>query len=75
MQKFSNRLISLRKEHGLTQEGLAKIIGKTRSTVSGYETEGKEPELETICLLAHYFGVTTDYLLGLTEERKPFPKK
>lgn len=67
MQKFSNRLISLRKEHGLTQEGLAKIIGKTRSTVSGYETEGKEPELETICLLAHYFGVTTDYLLGYSD--------
>lgn len=43
MQKFSNRLISLRKEHGLTQEELAKIIKKTRSSVSGYETEGKEP--------------------------------
>lgn len=69
MQKFSNRLISLRKERGLTQEDMAKVIQKKRSTVSGYETEGKEPDLETVCLLAGYFGVTTDYLLGYSENR------
>lgn len=67
MQKFSNRLISLRKEHGLTQEELAKIIKKTRSSVSGYETEGKEPDLETVCLMANFFGVSTDYLLGYSD--------
>lgn len=67
MQKFSNRLISLRKERGLTQEDMAKVIQKKRSTVSGYETEGKEPDLETVCLLAKYFGVTTDYLLGYSD--------
>lgn len=69
MQNFSNRLISLRKERGLTQEDLAKLIQKKRSTVSGYETEGKEPDLETVCFLAKYFGVTTDYLLGYSDER------
>ena len=69
MQKFSNRLISLRKERSLTQEDLAKIIHKKRSTVSGYETEGKEPDLETVCFLAKYFGVSTDYLLGYSDER------
>ena len=69
MQIFSNRLISLRKERGLTQEDMAKVIQKKRSTVSGYETEGKEPDLETVCLLAGYFGVTTDYLLGYSENR------
>lgn len=69
MQKFSNRLIALRKEKGLTQEDLAKVIQKKRSTVSGYETEGKEPDLETVCVLASYFGVSTDYLLGFSSER------
>lgn len=69
MQKFSNRLISLRKERGLTQEDLAKLIHKKRSTVSGYETEGKEPDLDTVCWLANYFGVSTDYLLGYSDER------
>lgn len=69
MQKFSNRLIALRKEKSLTQEDLAKVIQKKRSTVSGYETEGKEPDLETVCILANYFGVSTDYLLGFSNER------
>lgn len=69
MQKFSTRLISLRKERGLTQEELANAIHKKRSTLSGYETEGKEPDLELVCFLAQYFGVSTDYLLGYSDER------
>ena len=69
MSKFSDRLISLRKELGLTQEALSAAIHKKRSTYSGYETEGKEPDIETICMFAKYFGVTTDYLLGFSNER------
>ncbi len=69
MKKFSECLISLRKERRETQEDLAKVIHKKRSTVSGYETEGKEPDLETVALLAKHFRVTTDYMLGLTNER------
>ncbi len=69
MQKFSTRLISLRKERGITQQDLAKITQKSRSTISGYETGGKEPEFETVCFLADYFGVSTDYLLGHSDEK------
>ena len=70
MQKFSDRLISLRNERRLTQEEMANIINKKRSTVSGYETGGKEPEFETVCFLAQYFGVSTDYLLGRSDNRR-----
>lgn len=69
MQIFSKRLISLRKERGLTQADLAKLVQKQRSTISGWETEGKEPDLSTVCQFAKFFGVTTDYLLGYSEER------
>lgn len=69
MQKFSNRLIALRKERGLTQEALAVLIHKKRSTISGYETEGKEPDINTLCYMARYFGVSTDFLLGNSDER------
>lgn len=69
MKVFSSRLASLRKERGMTQEELAKALNKKRSTYSGYETEGKEPDLETVCILANYFGVSTDYLLGYSNER------
>lgn len=69
MQMFSVRLTSLRKERGLSQEELAKIINKTRSAVSGYEVEDKEPPFELLCTLAKFFGVSTDYLLGVSDER------
>ena len=44
MDKFSERLVALRKEKDLTQAEFARLCGKQRTTVSGYETEGKEPD-------------------------------
>lgn len=67
---FGQRLVALRKERHLTQEELGKAIGRGRSTYSGYETEGKEPNFKTVCFLSCYFGVTTDYLLGVSDERE-----
>lgn len=69
MKVFSQRLIALRKERELTQADLAKAIHKTRSTVSGYETEGKEPDYEMLCALARFFSVSVDYLLGVEDCR------
>lgn len=70
MSRFSDRLISLRKEHRMTQSDLAQLLGKQRSTVSGYETGGKEPEFDTLCVLADRFEVSIDYLLGRDDERR-----
>lgn len=69
MTSFSARLIALRKERDMTQYDLAKATERTRSTISGYETEGKEPNYETLCEFANFFGVTTDYLLGVSDSR------
>ena len=69
MQAFSTRLIALRKERQMTQTDLAKAIHKTRSTISGYETEGKEPDFGTLCSFAVFFGVSVDYLLGKEDLR------
>ncbi|KNF08525.1 putative transcriptional regulator [Gottschalkia purinilytica] len=66
---FSKRLKQLRKEHQLTQEELAQKISKNRSTIAGYETERKEPDHETLILLADFFEVPLDYLLGRTDIR------
>ena len=68
---FSARLTALRKEHNMTQSDLAKVLHKTRSTVSGYETEGKEPDYDLLCSIAQYFGVSTDYLLGISDNLTP----
>lgn len=68
-QIFSERLALLRSERGLTQEGLARALNGTRSTMSGYETSGKEPDFEMLCTFARFFGVSSDYLLGLSDEK------
>ncbi|KDR95938.1 Transcriptional regulator, contains XRE-family HTH domain [Peptoclostridium litorale DSM 5388] len=68
---FSERLKTLRNEKGLTQQDIADILGIGRATVAGYETKGKQPDYEKLTLLADYFNVSTDYLLGRTDQRKP----
>lgn len=69
MESFAKRLVELRKERGMTQGDIAKLIGKARTSVQGYETENKEPSYELLCFLADYFDVSTDYLLGHTDVR------
>ena len=69
MTNFPDRLKALRKENGFTQTELAEKLNLSRSTYSGWESEGKEPDIATICFLANLFGVSCDYLLGYTDER------
>ena len=60
---FANRLKELRNERHLSQQELADKLEMPRSTYGGYETEGKEPNIDTLCILANFFGVSTDYLM------------
>jgi len=56
----------LRKDKGITQEELGKIIGVTTSMVGMYETNARKPSYEVLSKIAEYFDVSTDYLLGKT---------
>lgn len=67
---FKQRIKQLRKEYNLTQEDLAKKVSKTRSAIAGWESEGKEPDHETLSILSEIFDVSIDYLLGKTNDRK-----
>lgn len=64
---FSKRFIEQRQKKGMTQAQLAEALEKKRSTISGYETGGKEPDFGSLCEYAEFFGVSTDYLLGLSD--------
>lgn len=64
---FGERIAEQRKKLGLSQEELAEALNISRSTLAGYEAENKHPPYRTLVKIAKYFGVTTDYLLGLTE--------
>ncbi|MFC6038394.1 helix-turn-helix domain-containing protein [Paenisporosarcina macmurdoensis] len=63
-------LRKLRKEKKLTQEQLGKIINVTKVSVSGYESGNRSPDNDTLQDIANYFEVTTDYLLGRTDNPK-----
>lgn len=63
MTCFAARLKQLRNQRGLTQTEVAAAIGVTRSVVSLYENEMRQPSPEITIALARLYGVTTDYLL------------
>lgn len=65
------RLRKLRKEKSITQAELAKTMSLGESTISFYESNKREPDYNTLQKLAQYFGVSTDYLLGNTDEPRP----
>ena len=60
---ISDRIQSLRKARGISQEELADKIGVSRQAVSKWESEQSTPDLEKVVLLSEFFETTTDYLL------------
>lgn len=63
-------LAGLRREKGIGQKELADHLRLSVGTISNYENNVHSPDLETLCKIADYFGVTTDYLLGRTTCRR-----
>ncbi|MCC5911413.1 MAG: helix-turn-helix transcriptional regulator [Clostridiaceae bacterium] len=74
MATFKERLRLLRKSKNLTLDELEAKVDITKSTLSRYEGGTREPKLENIHALAEFLEVSTDYLLGLTDNPKPYPK-
>lgn len=66
---FQERLKKLRQKHKKTQQDVADELGITRQAYGYYESpkSKREPDQETTIKLAEMFGVTTDYLLGRTD--------
>lgn len=65
---FSKRLTALRNQHKLTQKELADKLNIGRSALSLYEIGQREPDLQLLCKMADFFQVSTDYLLGRTDQ-------
>lgn len=64
---LSQRLKELRTEKGLTQVQLAELLNLNPITYLRYEKGQREPSLSVLADIAKYFGVSIDYLLGLTD--------
>lgn len=65
-----NRLKLLREERGLLQADIGEFLGISSQAVSFYEKEKRDMSPEIILKLANYFNVSTDYLLGKTDNNK-----
>lgn len=65
MKIFAERLRELRTEKNLSMKDLAKEIGTTDAAISNWENEINEPKISYLKTIALFFGVSTDYLLGL----------
>ena len=63
------RLKELRAVKKLRQSDIAAFLGISRTTYTQYETGVSEPDIDTINKLAEYYNVSTDYLLGRTDDR------
>ena len=61
---MSIRLKELRLERGLSQADIATMLGLDRSSYTYYELGKSQPTLHTLIVLADYYNVTMDYLLG-----------
>ena len=64
---FSYMLKSLRKGKGITQSQLGATIGLSKAVISKYENGLGYPTFDVLIKIADYFGVTTDYILGVSK--------
>ena len=67
MKIFSQRLRELRQDKNLSMKQLAKELNITDAAISNWENEINEPKISYLKSIALFFGVSTDYLLGLED--------
>ena len=75
MPTFPERLKLLRKERRLFQRELAEMLGLSIRGYQCYETGEHEPGVKKLIAIADYYQVSIDYLVGLTDDPTPYPRK
>lgn len=70
-----NRLRDLREDKDMYQKDIAKILDMSQTGYSQYETETNDIPTEILKKLAFFYNTSIDYILGITNEKKPYPRK
>ncbi len=68
------RLKDLREDSDFPQRVIAEYLGIRQNTYSQYENGQRQIPLEMLVKLSEYFNVSADYILGITNVKKPYPK-
>jgi transcriptional regulator with XRE-family HTH domain len=69
--KLAERLKKLRTDRGMSQAKMATMFGVTQQSYAKWENRLSEPDVETLIKLSIFFEVTTDYLLGASNDIIP----
>ncbi len=69
------RIRNLREDNDLKQKDLAAYLNCSQVSYSYYEIGKRDLPISALIRLAEYYNCSTDYLLGLTDEKKPYPRK
>ncbi len=67
------RIKELREDHDLTQRELAALLHIGQNTYSQYENGHRQLPIPCLIALALYYQTSTDYILGLTDTKEPYP--
>ena len=74
VHKMYKRIRDLREDADKLQKDLAEYLRCTQVCYSNYETGKRDIPTEVLIALAEYYGTSTDYLLGLTDQTCPYPR-
>lgn len=69
------RLKELREDTDTKQNILAKYLNVRQNTYSQYENGQRQIPIEQLIKLSEYYNVSVDFILELTDEKKPYPRK
>lgn len=69
------RIRDLREDSDLTQQRLAMYLQCSQVCYSNYETGKRDVPSDVLIRLARFYHTSVDYLVGLTQEREPYPQK
>lgn len=69
-----NRIRDLREDHDLTQAQIGKILNMSQTGYSQYEIGKNDIPTKILIELSKYYNTSVDYLLGVTDEIKPYPR-
>lgn len=68
------RIRNLREDKNLTQKQIGEILNMTQTGYNQYEIGRNDVPTQILIKLANFYNTSTDYLLGLTNEIKPYPR-
>lgn len=68
------RLKAIREDRDITQKTLSEFLNIKQNTYSQYENGQRQLPIDTLIKLAEYFDTSTDYILGLTDTPKKYPR-